>query len=225
MTPSVVCLHGLRRTPSDWDGVRAGLARHGTVRTPGLPSRPADALGCADAAIAAGDIVIGHSMGGVLALRLARTRPRPLRALILTGCFFPPARNGRALTRTIADYAAHRLAFARDAIGGHGDGQATDRSARALGLLIQQVATPGGSETTLSSVTAPVLVVHARDDHHVPVDYALAAARGRQGWSVAILDHGGHHAHVRCPHSWLEAVTPWLVRAGAPSADEEPAGR
>jgi pimeloyl-ACP methyl ester carboxylesterase len=213
VTPSVVCLHGLRRTPSDWDGVRAGLARHGTVRTPRLPPRPAEALACADAAIAAGDIVIGHSMGGVLALRLAQTRPRPLRALILTGCFFPPARNRRALTTAIADYAAHRLAFARDAIRGRGDGLPSDGSARALGSLIRQIATPRSSEAMFSSVAGPVLVVHARDDHHVPVDYALAAACGRPGWTVRILDHGGHHAHLRCPRLWLDAVTPWLTAA------------
>lgn len=213
MTPAVVCLHGLRRTPSDWNGVRAGLARFGTFRAPRLPPRPADALAAADAAIAAGDIVIGHSMGGVLALRLAQTRPRPLRALILTGCFFPPARNGRPLATTIADYAAHRLAFARDAIRGDGDGQPGDGSARALGSLVRQVATPRGSEATLAGVTAPVLVVHARDDHHVPFDYALAAARGRPGWAVRILDRGGHHAHVACPDAWLDAITPWLTRA------------
>ena len=65
VTPSVVCLHGLRRTPSDWDDVRPGLARFGTVRAPLLPPRPDDALAGADAAIAAGDIVIGHSMGRI----------------------------------------------------------------------------------------------------------------------------------------------------------------
>ena len=62
-------------------------------------------------------------------------------------------------------------------------------------------------------MTAPVLVVHARDDHHVPFDYALAAARGRPGWAVRILDRGGHHAHVRYPDAWLDAITPWLTRA------------
>jgi pimeloyl-ACP methyl ester carboxylesterase len=220
LTASVVCLHGLRRTPSDWDGVRSALAQHGTVRTPRLPPRPAEALACADAAIAAGDIVIGHSMGGVLALRLAQARTRPLRALIVTGCFFPPARNRRALTTAVADYAAHRLAFARDAIGGRGDRTPSDGSARALGSLIRQIATPRSSAAMLSSVAGPVLVVHARDDHHVPVDYALAAARGRPGWTVRILDRGGHHAHLHCPQPWMDAVTPWLTAAAV--SDEPP---
>jgi hypothetical protein len=33
----VLCLHGLGRTASDWDGVREGLARYGTVHMPQLP--------------------------------------------------------------------------------------------------------------------------------------------------------------------------------------------
>jgi pimeloyl-ACP methyl ester carboxylesterase len=51
--------------------------------------------------IAPGDIVVGHSMGGVVA-QLVGARV-PLRALVLTGCFFPPARNGRGLARSLAD--------------------------------------------------------------------------------------------------------------------------
>lgn len=208
---SVVCLHGLRRTPSDWDGVRAGLEPYGTVRTPRLPPRPADALARADAAIAAGDVVIGHSLGGVLALRLAQERPRPLRALVLTGCFFPPARNGRGLAAAIADYAGHRLAFVRDVARGEAAGEQSGGSARALGSLIRQAASPRSSEMTLSSAIAPVLVVHARDDHHVPIDFALAAAARHPDWAVRILDRGGHHAHVHCPRAWLDAVAPWLA--------------
>ncbi len=214
---SVVCLHGLDRTPSDWDGVRAGLEPFGLVRTPHLPGRPADALARADSAIRAGDIVVAHSLGGVVALRLARDKPRPLRALVLTGCFFPPARNGRSLTRTAGDYAAHRVAFVRSI-----DLRRRDRADRpggsvgALASLIRLAARPGDFGATLAAVAAPVLVVHAEDDHHVPVAFALAAAARQPGWSIEILDHGGHNAHVDRPQAWLDAVTPWLQEIGDP---------
>ena len=125
----VVCLHGLGRTPSDWDGVRAGLERFGTVLTPSLPRSPDRALDVVDAAVSPGAIVIGHSIGGVLALRLARERPRTLAALILTDCFFPPARNGRGTPATLRDYAAHRVAYVRSLRGRSGAPvEATSRS-------------------------------------------------------------------------------------------------
>ncbi len=205
----MVCLHGLGRSPADWDGVRSGLQAFGTVRTPALPARPSDALAHADGVISAGDIVIGHSMGGVLALRLARERPRPLRMVILTGCFFGPARNGRALARTVGDYAAHRVAFARSAAWrGRNPGPRGD-SARALGSLIRLAAQAARHDAVLA-VSPSVLVVHARDDHHVPIDFAVGAAARQPQWDVRILDQGGHHAHMDRPELWLAAVTPWL---------------
>jgi pimeloyl-ACP methyl ester carboxylesterase len=65
--------------------------------------------------------------------------------------------------------------------------------------------------------TTPVLVIHARDDHHVPVDFALAALAAHPVWAAAILDRGGHHLHVEDPDGWLGAAIPWL-NATAPHA-------
>jgi pimeloyl-ACP methyl ester carboxylesterase len=201
---TVVCLHGLGRTPSDWDGVRPGLERFGRVSAPQLPRDPAAALAVASAALEPGDVVIGHSMGGVLALQLARER-RP-RALILTSCFFPPARNGRGLGATVADYASHRVAFLRAARRGP-----SGASARALASLARLAAQPERLRAELDSV----LVIHARDDHHVPIDFALAAA-SREDWAVTVLDRGGHHPHVDDPERWLAAAVPWLERQRTP---------
>ena len=201
---SVVCLHGLGRTPADWDGVRSGLERFGRVNAPALPRDPTAALAVATAAVEAGDVVVGHSMGGVLALQLARERPP--RALILTSCFFPPARNGRGLGATLADYARHRFAFVRAARRGPSGG-----SARALASLARLATQPDRLRVELDSV----LVIHARDDHHVPIDFALAAA-SREGWAVTVLERGGHHPHVDDPERWLEAAVPWLERQRTP---------
>ena len=199
---SVVCLHGLGRTPADWDGVRSGLEPFGQVDAPQLPRDPAAALAVASAAVEPGDVVIGHSMGGVLALQLSRGRAP--RALILTSCFFPPARNGRSVGATLADYARHRVAFVRAARRGPSGG-----SAPALASLARLAARPERLHVELDAV----LVIHARDDHHVPIDFALAAA-ARQGWAVTVLDHGGHHPHVETPARWLAAAVPWLERLG-----------
>jgi pimeloyl-ACP methyl ester carboxylesterase len=63
---------------------------------------------------------------------------------------------------------------------------------------------------TAGQVAAPVLVVHGRDDHHVPVDFAIAAAARHPAWTLRVLDGAGHDPHVLQPDRWLTVVTPWL---------------
>ena len=75
-------------------------------------------------------------------------------------------------------------------------------------------ARPAGFDALTHAVTAPVLVVHARDDHHVPVDFALAALRRRPEWELRVLDRGGHHPHLDHPSAWMDAVRPWLQGVG-----------
>jgi pimeloyl-ACP methyl ester carboxylesterase len=213
-TARVICLHGLGRTPDDWDGVRPTLAAFGEVLAPRVPARAADALKSLDAAITPGSIVIGHSMGGVLAMRLAAAHPRPLRAVVLTGCFFAPARNGRSTAATIADYGSHRVAFLRQlrreraAPAGRG-------SIKPLVSLVRQALLPRDLESALTRVTRSVLVVHADDDHHVPIDFAIAAAQRHPAWELRILPDGGHHAHVSRPDRWSDSVGQWLSGTGA----------
>jgi pimeloyl-ACP methyl ester carboxylesterase len=207
---SIICLHGLHRTAADWEPVRDALSSVGQVIAPQLPSRPQPALEILDTIVTADPIVIGHSMGGVLLMRLLSRQPRPLQAVVLTGCFFPPARNGRTTAATIRDYGAHRIAFAR---------AARRESAPSLGRasitplasLVRQAIQPRDDETALSRSTPSVLIIHARDDHHVPVDFAIAAARRHPNWTLELLEHGGHHAHTRTPAPWSSHVVPWLT--------------
>ena len=66
--------------------------------------------------------------------------------------------------------------------------------------------------------------MHARDDHDVPVDFAIAAARRHLRWTLRLLQEGGHHAYVRAAAPWAEIVVPRLTyrrrkpRSGAGSS-------
>lgn len=157
-------------------------------------------------------IVIGHSMGAVLALRAATQTSVPPRAIVLSGCFFPPARNGRTGAASVRDYLTHRVAYLRSrdrsetARGGRAE------TGRALASLLGLAARRAAFYRSLARVSAPVLVVHARDDHHVPLDFAAAAVAREPGWELRVLQRGGHHAHLTCPALWVEAVVPWLTR-------------
>ncbi len=215
----IVCLHGLGRGPSDWDAVRGRLSALGTVVTPALPRDPAAALAAAERAVAPSTLLFGHSMGGIVALRIARTARSAIAGVILTGCPFPVARNGRTRVATALDYAGHRVAFVRSL----GDRPPADgprrRSPAGLAGVARVLARPGQFDALFGRIGVPVLVVHARDDHHVPVDFALAAA-ARHGWEIRVLEGGGHHAHLRSPDVWTAAVAPWLAAHSPPPAGQ-----
>ena len=213
----IVCLHGLGRGPSDWDAVRGRLLAHGTVVTPAVPREPAAALAAAERAAAPSTVLIGHSMGGIVALRIARRERSAVTGVILTGCPFPVARNGRSRRATALDYAGHRVAFVRSLDDRPPAAGPRRRSPAGLAGVARVLARPGRFDALFGRIDVPVLVVHARDDHHVPIDFALAAA-ARHGWEIRVLEAGGHHAHLRLPDGWLAVVAPWLAAHSPPTA-------
>ena len=216
----IVCLHGLGRGPSDWDAVRGRLSAHGTVVTPALPRDPAAALAAAERAAAPpGTVLIGHSMGGIVALRIARRERSAVTGVILTGCPFPVARNGRSRRATALDYAGHRVAFVCSLGDRPPAAGPRRRSPAGLGGVARVLAPPGRFDALFGPIDVPLLVVHARDDHHVPIDFALAAA-ARHGWEIRVLEAGGHHAHLCSPDGWLAAVAPWLAAHSPPTAGQ-----
>ncbi len=211
----LVCLHGLGRSASDWDGVRPHLEQFGRVVTPALPRDVQRAYRLADAATPDGAILVGHSFGAILAMRLAAEPGRAVAGVVASSSFFPQALNGRSLAATIADYARHRAAFVRGLRGsdrppGFGNG-----TVKGLGYLIQTAARGSRFRVTTEAITSAVLVVHAVDDHYVPLNFALAAVARQPSWQLAILAAGGHYPHIQHPVEWLAVVDAWLDRLSA----------
>jgi pimeloyl-ACP methyl ester carboxylesterase len=96
--PPLVLVHGLGGTIENWRALAPSLATEHRVLVPDLPghgrsaplleARHLDALGnavlgIADAEDARGAIWIGHSLGGVVALRAAVLQPETVRGLVL----------------------------------------------------------------------------------------------------------------------------------------------
>ncbi len=207
--PDVVCLHGVGRSGQDWDGVRTGLERYGVVHTPDLPrATPATFLsGIAD--LPADVLLVGHSLGAVVALAHAATVP--VRGLVLSNSFFPPARNGRSRTATLTDYAAHRVAVVRELSQRGVSPRPRISTGRAMGALARIGLRPQSFYALCSAVRAPVLVLHGRPDHFVPVDFAMAGVARNPAWTLRILN-GGHDLHLDQPTEWLRCVDSWHER-------------
>ncbi len=218
MEPVLVCLHGLGRSPSDWDGVRSHLAGFGRVVAPELPRDVGSAQRITTASAPDGAIVIGHSMGAIIALLMAAERGS-IRGVLATSSFFPPALNGRPIPAAIADYAGHRVAFLRQRRD-HRVAGSTTGGVRGLGFLAWTATHTSELRAKTEAVSAAVLVVHAADDHYVPLDFALAAARAHPAWETVVLDRGGHYPHISQPGEWLTAIDPWLTRLTAGSGGE-----
>src|SRR4051794_10397023 len=90
----VVCLHGLGGPGEGGGGARPALSRVGSGVPPPVPGG-GEALAAADSP-GPGLVVVGHPWGGAAAIGLAGSADVAGRAAVVTGCFCPPARNGRS---------------------------------------------------------------------------------------------------------------------------------
>ncbi len=208
--PDIVCLHGLGRTARDWDPVRDALSALGEVSAPEL-QQPTGGDSVSAQQLRAGTVLIGHSLGAVLALKLASGTPS-VRGLVLTNGFYPPSRHDQSHLVAIAGYARHRVAVAR-ALASEG-ARPRRGGLRALAGLAGLGLRPARFHRLAAGVRVPVLVVHGDEDHHVPIDFMLAATRRHPAWDVQVVPGGGHHVHVDQPADWLELTIPWLRGLG-----------
>ena len=228
----VVLLHGLGGAATNWTRLAPLLARSRRVIVPDLPGHgrsgsiggPADLRAYADcvAQILGREttepaVVVGHSMGGVVALRLAVAHPARVSALALvesagissasrraeaflalTG-LLKPARHAGRLRHQIAPRSSLRaLTF-----GYWGAGLARDLTAEAvLGFLEGgHHATDVGAASSalvrddprldLDRVVCPALVLWGSRDRMVPLEDGFEYAR-RLGAPIRVVAGAGH---------------------------------
>jgi pimeloyl-ACP methyl ester carboxylesterase len=191
---ALVCLHGLGGSADEWRPAAAALGwDHVHAALP-----PAGAA-----------VVVGHSFGGVEAIRLAAAHADRVQALVLTGAFWPPARDGRTLAAALADYAGHRVAYLGELAGRGRRPRPTAAGARDLAALVRLALRPAAFHAVAARVAAPVLVVHGTLDHLVPIGFARAGARRHPAWTLTEVPGGGHWMHRDRPADWAAIVAAW----------------
>jgi carboxylesterase len=208
----VACLmiHGLARSPSDYTTLAADLAGRGALASAillpghGVPARQARKVGWPDWVAAVQQefdrladqrehvMIIGHSLGGMLALHLAARDPRVLGVVSLCA---PIAVSPR--TRRLVNILRHLWPYYYKATEDNGN-PVTRRLYRphwvAWNPLYSLIKALPEVAAGLDRVTCPTLVLGARQDRVVPVTDAqfIFERIGSAEKSLVILDRSHH---------------------------------
>ena len=248
----LVLVHGLGGAAANWLALAPLLLPGRRLIVPELPghggssalpaapslSPYADRLGLLlDHEGAAPAAVVGHSLGGAVALRLALRRPEAVSALVLAAAagISSATRSARyALTITGIlkpgrKIAPHRGRVARSALLKRvvfGRWGASDPGALPPELVEALLAGPGRHTDTLSAAKAlvrddlrpelehvrcPVLVLWGARDNQLPVDDAFDYAR-RLRAPLRVIADCGHLLIVERPAGCADAITGFLSR-------------
>jgi pimeloyl-ACP methyl ester carboxylesterase len=243
--PPLVLIHGVGTNRGVWRRVLPLLAHERTVVAPDLPGfgdspPPASGyeLGEVGAALAEGlerelgepfDL-LGHSLGGAIALTLATRGPVPVRRLVLSapagfaprprtvaraaGVLARPALAARRIVgvRTAGNATARRLLLA----GTVADGAALDPgaardiydgslTARSLGPAVASVAA-ANLDAELRRLGRPYALVWGERDRVIPIATAARVAAIRPPAELVRIPGVGHVPQLERPEAFADAV-------------------
>ena len=219
--PEVLALHGWRRSYGDFAPSLGPAAPGGPLATlapdlPGFGATPPppvvwgspeyaaaiarlleDTEGPEGTGRGPGLVVVGHSLGGRIAVRLAAARPELVRALVLTGAPLVP-RPGPARRPPLA-FRAARLAHRAHLVGGarmerarQRHGSADYRAAQGVmrDVLVRLV--NERYDDAVSQLRCPVELVWGDDDTEAPLESARALAAAIPQAHLTVCPGAGH---------------------------------
>lgn len=236
----VVFIHGFPLTGEMWRHAAAALS--GTCRciVPDLRGHGAsDASDRATMPMFADDLVtilerlgekrpavlVGLSMGGIIAMEFFRRRRERVRALVLCNTrALPETEEGRAgrerlacdvLARgsiAAADQMIDRLLApgAEPALREHWRSVMASNSAVGVAAASRGLADRADSRPTLPTIDVPTLVVAGQHDVITPVDLMHAMASEIPGSRFEVVRGAGHLTPVEAPETFSRLLTGWV---------------
>lgn len=249
--PTVALVHGFGGAASNWTLMAPALAQRCRVLVPELPGHggssplpaPVETLDpYADRLVAVLDdpaVLVGHSLGAVVALRAAARHPDAVRGLVLAGCAgigSGTRQAERALTLVAFVKPGKRLSRRRRAVAGKpvlkrmvfglagaADPRALDPRAAEGFLagsgLYTDTRTAGDAlvrtdpRVELERVRCPALVVHGARDLQVPLRDAFQYARLLDA-PLRVIADCGHLLNGERPRAVVDAIFGFLHRIG-----------
>src|SRR5438132_4801340 len=248
---TLLLVHGFGGAASNWTAVAPALAQHFRVLVPDLPGHggssafpgPPERLDPFAERLAllrereggAPAVVVGHSLGGVVALRLALRRPELVRGIVLAGSAgigSGTRQSERALTLVSLVQPGKRISrwrreVARSAwLRGFAFGAVSVADPRALSPLVANAFLAGSALHTdvrsagdalvrddprldLERVRCPALVLHGARDRQVPLRDGFEYSR-RLRAPLRVIADCGHLLIGERPAAVVDAISNWV---------------
>jgi len=239
--PVFLCLHGLADTLDVWDSLAGPLAERGRVvridqrghGASGAPPGPCtrddlarDAVGVLDALAIERAIVVGHSVGGIVAMAAALAAPERISGLVLIGT------ASRCSVRTAAWY--ERIALAAEqgggdglvrAIYGEGSGRRARGDARAIAQVARMLTSLHRDPLTprLAAIACPVLLLVGEKDLMGPkASQTIRDALPPRHAELVVMPGCGHWLQIDAPGQVIAALDRWLSKCTPSARDGTP---
>jgi pimeloyl-ACP methyl ester carboxylesterase len=264
--PVMLLIHGIAGTCENWREVLEPLARHHTVIAPDLPGHGASQAGAGDysiGALASGlrDLllslgheratVVGHSLGGGVAMQLAYQYPEMLERLVLVSsgglgpevspilraAALPGAdlfisvtagtgqKVGSTLARGLAAVGLRPNADVAEVARGYASLEDPVRRAAFLDTLRAVVGTRGqrvdASDRLYLAEAVPVLIVWGARDSIIPVRHAEDAAQAIPGSRLEVFGDVGHLPQLEAPGRFIAVLERFLRETEPAEFDRE----
>lgn len=180
-------------------------------------------------------MLIGHSMGGYVALAFARQFPEMLRGLVLVstkaGQDTPEAAVGRRATaekvraegvQVVVEAMAPKMlaAFNQDArmAAQVRAFMAPSQPAGVIGALLGMAERPDAT-ALLAQIAVPTLVITGTDDTLIPPAESETLAQAILGAQLKVIPHAGHLVAFEQPDEFNHILKEWLNRADVADPD------
>jgi len=233
-SPPIVLTHGLAATSALWEDQVAALSAHRRVitwdlRAHGGSESPdgnwtlgdlsGDLSAVLDACDASRAVVLGHSAGGVVAIRFALDHPERTAGLVLVGTASECNTRARDFYEKLASLAeAGRTDSVRKLLGlGAGEPAAFDaggfaKVARCMGNLHSEPLTP-----ELGTIRCPALIVVGERDF-LGAGGSVILHRNIPGSRLEIVPNRGHGLFLEDPAGFNALVAEFLAETAHESA-------
>lgn len=171
-------------------------------------------------------VLVGHSMGGYVALAFARQFPELLRGLVLVGTKAGPdapeaAAGRRAMAEKVETEGVQVVVQAmapKMLAGGNHDAQMMEHvrafmaSSKPMGVVGALLGMAGRPDATalLAQIVVPTLVITGADDMLVPPAESEKLAEAIRGAQLVVVAHAGHLVAFEQPDQFNRALEVWL---------------